>query len=296
MDHAAQNGPRTGLIATIPKSGTWYCHYFFHHYERFLQNRLEPEGDINIRPHPVPVIGLDVLLIAHTVCPGFHHFEGDLRRKWDRLHFYHPGYNWALGFIKDRPHWYDPRMNRNARIVFLYRNPLDQAVSYFQYIQRNEQEDTRYYRDPSGRRAPIADVADFLHRAGLTSYLKLYLSYRVMSRLFSDRILMITYEQLVRSPRRTFAGILAHFGHDAEHPRNQPMFLRALEASSLESMRAVENRLGRSLAGDQTDPAERHIRDGSIGRWKKHLAREDLKRVEAGLKPFGLSLDDFQLE
>ena len=289
-------GPRTGLIATIPKSGTWYCHYFFHFYRHLLQGRQDVGIEVNTRPHKAAEIGLDVLLIAHTICPGFDEYQGEFRQAWDRIGFYHPGYNWALGFIRDRPHWYDPARNHNARIICLFRNPLDQAVSYYRYTLKNRQADTRYRTNERGIRVRIKDVRDFLLNAGLESYLKQFLTFKVMADRYPDRIMPLTYEKLVGEPRASFRTILRHFGHDPEIPAHRPAFETALKASHMDSLKGIENALGRSLADDQTDPAERHIRDGATGKWKRHFTPEDIESVESRLNEFGLSLRDFEIK
>ena len=77
---------KVGLIATMPRSGTWYNHYFFHFYDHLLRGKAK----IPLKVEIVPVrrrdtIGLDVLFICHTICPGFHRYQGRYRESWDKL-------------------------------------------------------------------------------------------------------------------------------------------------------------------------------------------------------------------
>ena len=295
VETESRPGPKVGLIATIPKSGTWYCHYFFHFYQQYLRGADHSGLEVTIQPHRAPDLGLDIMFISHTVCPGFYAYQGEWRSAWDRLTFRDPAYNWAMDLINDRPHWYDPGMNENARIVLIYRNPLDQAVSYFQYAQNHREGRKRHYRDEAGELRPLESAGDYLRHVGLESYVKQFLSFRIMRDYFPDRILMLSYESLLREARDGFFKILKHFGHNPGLPQHHPRFSAALEASGMGAMKQLEDRLGRSLANDRLDPAERHVRDGAVGKWRRHLNPADIQAAIGFLKRFKISLEEFEL-
>ena len=54
--------------------------------------------------------------------------------------------------------------------------------------------------------------------------------------------------------------------------------------------------MGGSLARDQGDEHESHMRGGEIGKWKAVLDDEDLELIRRRLGEFDLSIDDFVVE
>jgi len=291
--------PRVGMISTMPKSGTWYCHYFFRFYSMLLGGRDIPDASgigIIAGPHYRPEIGLDLLHICHALCPGFNHYQGAQLQDWNRLMFRTRGYNHAGARISRLPVLYDPRSNSAVRIAYIYRNPLDQAVSFFHHILNHKDAGMRQWTDEHGGLREFADVWEFIDHSGLEAYIKHYLSFRYMQERYPKNILMLTYEQLSRDPGAAFTRILGHFGHDLSSPARVAAFTRALQLSSMDSMKRIENGLGRSLGNDQANPDSRHVRDGAIGKWKTYLTDNQLGEIESRLHSFGLSLRDFDTE
>jgi len=88
---------------------------------------------------------------------------------------------------------------------------------------------------------------------------------------------------------------LKYFGYDPETSENRLCFLKTLQLVSRDSMKNSEDRMDRSLGGDQTDTDERHVRDGRTGKWREHFDDEVLKEVEKRLANFNLSLSHFNL-
>ena len=128
------------LICTMPRSGTWYSHYFFTIYDALLKNE---EGIAlplrNFMPHD----GLGINLgIFHSICPGFlQNYIGDQKEDWNAIDFATQGYNWGHSLINANPDLFFPSSNPNVRIVYLYRNPLDQCVSYFRHAKKHASPD-----------------------------------------------------------------------------------------------------------------------------------------------------------
>ena len=116
-----------------------------------------------------------------------------------------------------------------------------------------------------------------------------------MKDLYSDNILLLKYEDLVRDPKSTFLSVLKHFGHDIEDPNHLKKIEIALHLSSKKSLKKIENLIGHSLAKYQIDPNQSHIRDGSVGQWRTHLNKDDLTKIQECLEHFGLSLTDFDV-
>jgi hypothetical protein len=94
---------KTAIICTMPKSGTWYCRYFYH----FLQHLLRGSQQIPVaidntaQVVAVPELALDVYGIFHAAFPGFDSYHGPLRRSWETLQHHLAGYDM---FGHRRPH------------------------------------------------------------------------------------------------------------------------------------------------------------------------------------------------
>ncbi len=299
----SDNHERIGLILTMPRSGTWYTNMFFWFYVQLLQGKtdleLSPRGLAHIKHIEEEQridLGVNELVICHAACPGFGHYRGEYRQAWDELNYYVQGFNVGDGLLRisERADL-DPVLNEDVRIVYCYRNPLDQAVSFFGHIQNHSDPKHRSYVDSDGKQCSIENVRQYILNVGLESYIKQFLTFKVMKQMCPDNILLIKYETLATEPARAFAGILNHFGHDIHNPSNQQKIVQAMALSSKDSIKKIERTIGHSIGGDQVDPSESHIRGGEIGKWKKHLNNDDLERIQERLVCFGLSLDAFDI-
>lgn len=311
---------RPKLVATLLKSGTWYSRSFFWLYDQLLASshasavgwnsayRLSsleaPGGRIDlakaIASHQLHdkqnlrQLRIQPLYVCHAVCPGFVQASDPMRPKWNKLAFYTPGYNYGEELMgRDVKGRLNPLQDDAARIVYLYRNPLDQFVSCWEHARRHNDERNRQKLLADGTLTPISDLRDFIFEASaLDSFIKHYHSFRYMKAKCPSNILMIAYEEVTRTPESAFSKILAHFGKPVSTERERECVSEALQMCSLESMRNVEKKLGRSVSNDQTGS---HIRDGRIGQWRDHLDEGDVQRVERRLNEFDLSLEQFTL-
>jgi hypothetical protein len=282
----------------MPRSGTWYNHLFFNAYEQLLQGKtnitMTKSGITLALAHTN--IGLDFLAVCHAVCPGFDHYCGEYREAWDELEFHVDGYDWARDGISKNRHLFDPHLNDNVRIVYYYRNPLDQAVSAFMHAQKHKDPRQRSYMNAEGKQRPIKSVREYTFYVGLESYIKQFMTFKIVKEMYPSNVLLVKYEHLVRDPAHTFTSVLGHFGHDTRDPNHQEKMAIAIELSSKDSARRMEKSMGHSLANDQVDSNESHVRDGAVGKWKQHLNGEDIQLVQERLAWFGLSLDEFDIE
>lgn len=300
----SKEGIPVGLIATMPKSGTWYSKYFMFFYTSLLlgedgySQRFDiPKNFVDERGRKlVRSIGINELSICHTTCPGYETLLGDYAEAWEKLQFYTSGLNHGHSYLAEHSYLYNPARNDEVRIVYLVRNPLDQALSAFRHIINHIDPLHRTYTDFSGQQNIIYDVREYLFTVGLETYIKQYFTFKVVKEAFPDNLHIVHYEDLVRKPDETFNSILDFMGHNVVASGNQIKFQEALKASSKDSVSKIEGQMGRALANDQADPNERHIRDGQPGRWKDYLSAEDICSVEERFARYGIELAEFTLE
>lgn len=294
---------RVGFIGTMPRSGTWYASLFFDAYRQLLKGTTVEVNICRTLIRAGVDLGVDYLAIMHAICPGFFRHQVQKHAAWEELEFYHAGYDLLSVFGRNsemlQPHerWIenyealiDPGINPNARIVYVYRNPLDQVISAFQHSLNCDSDDLRVYlKRFSGPR-------DFFFYAGLDTYTKQYFSYKYMKEAYPDHVMFVTYEQLMRDAKHVFSRILDFFGHDLANPRRENIISASLHLASRESVKKIEKQAGMSLAGDQVGSQASHIKDGAIGKWKKYFDQQDLRQLAAYWDRFGISMDEFTFE
>lgn len=276
------------ILATVPRSGTWFLRYaisFLCHLDRggHIADRLtgrvfgDPSGPAfdlqSFRGGPLfrvrGTLPDDHLFIGHTVCPGFTASDVDW---WQATAFHVPGYdyfhegmNYRYTPIDLAKYRYTPvrvrAMERSARrgrsrpIVLVYRNPLDQAVSYFRYSQ-NHKDAT--YNSVSGRPLGAVALRDYLFDSALPSYAKQFISFQTLSERYPAQVRLVPYERLMAQPVDVLACILDHL---SGMPSMWPALADAVWLARREHMKVIEKELGRSLDGTRTDRGS-HISPG----------------------------------
>jgi hypothetical protein len=269
---------RLPVLSTVPRSGTWFLRYVFSfvcHLDQggrlddlltgeILGNPQGPAFDFErFRGGPLfRVAGTlpdDHLFIGHTVCPGFEN-RTDKPDWWKQGSFHVRGYD---GLHEEESYrntpvdlaTYDfapikvPAMDRAARkgrgapIALVYRNPIDQAASYFRYCQAHV---SPAYHMLRGR--PVADMSfrEYLFDAALNSYARQFLSYQEQAARYPGLVKLVPYEGLIDRPVETLTALLDHFSATR---RPWPVLPAAVRLARKEHMRAIEGRLGRSLDG-----------------------------------------------
>lgn len=270
------------LLATMPKSGTWYAFFFIEYFDAFLTGRTE----INKIAKPYDYPGLGIWKgHGHTMCPGFEEvYYGPHRKKWDELQFKMPGINSGYEPYKKL----SPLVNREARLAYLYRNPLDQAVSWHPAPPWDSVGDEI--------RADLRErIVTFFTEKTMESYVKQFFTWKVMADLYPENIKLFTYEDLMVDPRAVFTQILAHFGFEIETDFERACFERALAASQPDELKKIEAEQGHYLGVPGLKGT--HMRGGEIGKWKMWLDNPHaIEHATDLLGAFDMTLDDFQLE
>ncbi len=288
---------RIALVATMLRSGTWFSFYFFEFLDVFLTGR----GTLNTKLDLHVLHGLKLgKLHTHCLCPGFsEYYQGKHRAAWDALDFYTPAYNFGYQrFIEGNEAVFDPRRNHELRIVYLYRNPLDQMVSFYRHIEKHRQRSARTFVDETGAERHFESLSHFVETAGIGAYIKQYFSYAAMAagpdKKGADNILMVPYERLLRDGDNTYARILEFLGFALDDDTRCAAFAKARNASKVESLKVLEQAMPGALARDQSAAGETHMRGGEVGKWKAALGDGDLELISARLAQLDLCLTDFE--
>lgn len=285
-----------GVVATMPRSGTWYNNLFYNFYIQLQmgKSRLSfPHGLIQAKL-PDLDLGVEWLAVSHLCCPGFDRLPGLDLTAWNRLRFHIDGYNFGVGVIaSDHLKSLDPGINPKAKIIYCCRNPLDWAISVYDHARQHVDERSRYYQDENGQWVEYRDVVHFMRSMGLGSFIKQYYTFTVMRARYPRQIKFVHYEEMVRHPQDFFAENLAFLGQDVDCPVHRERIKLALAASSKQNVRVMEKTLGHSLAGDLKDSKMSHISDGAIGKWKRIFSPDDVAYVRDRLTEFDIDLDQF---
>lgn len=294
---------KIALIATMPKSGTWYARLFFWCYSQQLDHaRPDLEGMLRERrihgqSTSAGALGWDALYIGHSVCPGFADLSDPCMEEWQALQYVIEDYNWGETHLRAAGEWdlLNPLLEPHARIIYLYRNPLDQCVSFHRYAMAQVHDVHRAMVRQDGSRFEVSSLQDFIFRfGGLGAYLKQYYTFRQMQRQFPGNVLMVPYEHLTADPARAFHDMLAFLGAPPDTDKKQACFREALAMCSKEALSGLERKMGMSLAYDMKNN-HRHIHSGESGRWKSVLSETSLQAVETVFQAFGISLSEFSL-
>ena len=312
---------KPAFISTMSRSGTWYNREFYYFYNELLKGGTSSEilqsmifsklKISSLMKTDYNKIGYDPFFISHWLCPGFSDYNGKFRNDWDNLNFYSdytypsnfdqiPGYfnSEQIKVRYDISNNWVPVNNADSKLVYFYRNPLDQSVAYFSAIQNMKLQKLRYRKDSQGNLVLIKDIHEFLRTVGMDMYIKHFLTFQLMKKKYPNNLLLITYENLVRDPKIIFRKVLNFLGHDVTLSGNYEKFEKALNMSSKENIIKLENAYGRSIPGHYKDEFndERQLRDGRIGKWKKYLDKNDLNYIAQRLQEYDISIDDFTIE
>jgi Sulfotransferase domain len=308
------------ILSTVPRSGTWFLRYaisFLCHLDRGgrIDDRLtgrtvgDPSGPSfdfqSFRGGPLfnvhGTLPDNHLFIGHTVCPGFAASDVDW---WETTPFHVPGYdyfhegmNYRYTPIDLAAYRYTPvrvraleraaRRGRGRPIALVYRNPLDQAVSYFRYGQ-NHKEAT--YNAINGRPLSAVSLRDYLLESALPSYAKQFVSFQALAERHPLQVRLVPYERLMADPVTVLAVVLDHLAGTA---LQREWLADAVWLARPEHMKAIEKELGRSLDGTRINRGS-HISQVIPGRTDVRLDDGTRAEAMAFLNRLGLDIGLFE--
>lgn len=278
------------LISAMPKSGTWSLHYFWAVFAALRAGVTECDPFAAF--WRFSVFDIELFGIAHMFCPEFARNADPAELKaWRRLEPVAAGLDWGSEHIRRHAPNALPPHCRNWRMLFVYRNPLDQITSYYGQYRTYYDKPRHPYRirDRWGRVVRFSDASDFCLKVGMSSYVKYFLTFERQKARFGDRIRWMTYERMVRDRAAAYREMVEFLSGPITACRKQP-FRDALHLTSMESLGALESRLGIAISDAarmsqasqhqaiDSEPSDRvgrnHIFSGAIGRWKSALSAQ----------------------
>ncbi|HYD04595.1 MAG TPA: sulfotransferase domain-containing protein, partial [Reyranella sp.] len=270
------------VLATIPRSGTFFIRYavsFYCHLKRGgrVTDRLtgqsfgDPAGPPfdfeRFRGGPLfqtrPALAVERMLIGHAVCPGFSRIAGDIPW-WSGTPFHAAGYDYLneglnyrytpVEFARGPFAVLDPDAlealpwtDERQRMVLVYREPVAQAQSYFQFCKNHVDPERRKL---GGRWLEDIGFGEYLFEAALPSYAKLFVTYQQMAVCLPDQVRLVAYERLMQQPEPILAEILGFL--DADVALDGTVLHAATELARAEHLQAIERELNRSLDGTRS--------------------------------------------
>lgn len=250
------------LLNTIPKSGTNFLRLiltnYFCNYNRINQQESLPFqkiGYFEMHQSIFPNVRSDLLNGAKPFVPN----------KIDRENLI---YNHYSDFMYDHGHSIDFLCKNkwistylmSAKMILLYRNPLDQIVSwyFYEYINKRKME------------VDLDDILDTLIR----NYSRHYYRTKLLHSVNPEQTFLVSYEELISKPLKKMVEILSFL----ELPVDEQLINLCINASSRKAVQKEESEKGTTIHSNSLS-VKSFIRSGDIGDWKNYLSGESFKKA-----------------
>jgi len=209
-------------------------------------------------------------------------------------HFTHAGSGTTSRELGRRFEGADLGLVEGRSTVFMHRNPIDTAVSfYFQVLRKDMPAGSlrwwkRWIPFKLSGRMPDRDIEDFVLHEGLGVPKICAFNRGWLDALEGrDDTVVLTYEHARRDPVEAFSTLFESHGLDVDDIET------VVEQSSFDRMRALES-TGRfqhmmlsQKSGD--DPESRKVRRGRIGGYREYLSDETVARCREVAARYGFS-------
>jgi hypothetical protein len=281
------------IIWVLPKSGNIFTSIFFKVYNMLL-NGEEPTDENLLYGAPRPhQFNKQSFIVFHAEFPGIKEMEVDEQKlqQWNDL-----SYSNFLPWVRNSAKHAeiatkisnaDPEFLKHCRIVFIFRNPLDQLLSQYKHFNKAPPDD----RVDASAETPSISLEEFIFtKNALSGYIKMFYTFHLAIQKFPDHLLCIPYEKLITNKPAALYRIIKHL----DLPFDEAAFIKAMELTSIENLKKIEDKLDVSLIGVRKNKT-RHIRNGGIGVWQTKMTPEIVHHIEAEFNKFDLSLTMFHL-
>lgn len=281
------------IIWVLPKSGNIFTSIFFKIYNMLLNGEEPKDEDLIYGPPRFRQFNKQYFIVNHAEFPGLEAMEVDEEKlqQWKDLS-YSNFLPWVSNGSKHKEivtkiNSLDPEFLKHCRVVFIFRNPLDQLLSHYKHFNSAPPDE----RVDASVETPSISLENFIFTENaLSSYIKMFYTFHVAIQKFPDYILCIPYEKLITDKPAVLYRIIKHL----DLPFDEAVFTKAMELTSMENLKQMEDKLDISLIGVRKNKT-RHIRNGGIGIWQTKMTPEIIYSIENELNKFDLSLTMFYL-
>jgi tetratricopeptide (TPR) repeat protein len=221
---------RPVMISTVGGSGTYFTMHFFGYLERRMRSYSQDYNPVfqNVAYAVGCFVNLKMFKVTmHGSCPGFEEaYHGPYRAAWDAM----AAEGQPEHLLPQLAASFDPQRNPRARLVHIYRNPIEWLITvYRQALRRGDVVD--------GPEALSAIAGGALAKRAVTQYF----SFRVMAERFPEQVLLLRFEDLVGEPERTFQSMLTFFGTE---PISPDLIRSSVRSASPQALTKMEDRTG----------------------------------------------------
>lgn len=283
------------LVASLPKSGTIRCRTFFHVFSELLRGNLEATALGTTASGEIPCESLCAgFYVEHSVYMDLEFLEFPAFERWRELPLGDESYNNGFGLCKGL---YDgeKQIGRTPKIVHLYRNPFDQAISIFNNkCALKDIQAEGGYRDASGVFRKL-NLSELFRELYLPDWIKIHYPYKIAQVVRPDEVRVLSYEKLMADPVGCFTEMLEFFDLSLT-PEQHRLIAEAVGRTEKEKIRQIEDEHGVSFLdigqeNQQLDSAWRHVRSGQVGQWREELNEAEVDFSAALLAKYDITLD-----
>tara|TARA_Y100001970_G_C14180417_1_gene829523 strand:- start:137 stop:1045 length:909 start_codon:yes stop_codon:yes gene_type:complete len=251
------------LIRSIPKSGTQYLRLLISNYLLNYKNKSYKQIDyFQVHSNYFPNI-------RNRIFWGTAKYINNDSIKSSVLENKYFDFMYDHGCVIDRFDFLKPK-----KMILLYRNPLDQIVSLYNYkIKQNHK--IKHPRD--------------LIKKTIYEYIRNYLF--IKKNINNPNAFILTYEELIDNPKNVLIKIIKFL----ELPLNKNILPDVIESSSIEKVKNTEKKYNSPIHLNKSNKKISFISSGNVGQWKKYFDEKDLILVKKILLNNNINLEEFQL-
>ena len=168
------------------------------------------------------------------------------------------------------------KQNNYEKLIFLYRNPLDQIISRFNYKYKNRPSKANLYNSPS----EIIDESLLIYMA----------HFKAIQKIHNDKksLLKIPYELLTKEPEVILMLVLSYLNIEIDYK----IVRQSVEESSINKVLECEHKRGRAIHSPDTYKGS-FIQSSKVGQWKESFSEKDVEYIFRKLRENGINPGEF---
>ena len=248
-----------GCVATMPRSGTWWTFRLFDAIDMLLTGRKDFKASHYFEAYTSYGIAK---LHVHACYPWLDDIANypPIRRQATQL-FSTPGYNYGMAHILNHQ-LYTQTERSLHHYLYIFRNPFDQIVSFFDHGQNHKDPTVLQVNLPNGAKHVCTSADDYAQRAGIVNYFKQFTTWLAAVARPDRSVKFVRYEDLKTNTPSCLDECLDFLGARIHPKIRSTVIEEAVELASIKRLKEDETRKGGAIGGDQLGTAGTHSRGG----------------------------------